>query len=218
VAVLFHLANVATFGIATFPWFSIMATALFFPPRSFRKLPLLNRLLPPFRVEEYVPSPIRRRRLAAAALGLYALIQVLLPARQWLYPGPTAWAEAGHDFAWRMMLRAKRGSLAFRVLDPASGTVTLEHPREYITDHQYRDMLGRPDMILQFAHFLASEYERRGIERVEVRGLCRVSLNGRPLHPLVDPEVDLARERRRLGPYPWVMSLPRDDADPPLPE
>jgi hypothetical protein len=96
--------------------------------------------------------------------------------------------------------------------------VTLEYPHHYITNHQYRDMTGKPDMILQFAHFLVAEYERRGVKAVEVRAQCRVSLNGRPLQSLIDPEVDLAKERRRLGPHPWLMPPPRDDADRSFPE
>ncbi|MGH7467821.1 MAG: hypothetical protein ACRENP_07495 [Longimicrobiales bacterium] len=36
----------------------------------------------------------------------------------------------------------------------------------------------------------------------------RVSLNGRPFYPFIDPNVDLARQPRNLRTALWILSLP----------
>jgi vitamin K-dependent gamma-carboxylase len=61
----------------------------------------------------------------------------------------------------------------------------------------------RPDMILQFAHYLAREHGAPA-RHIEVRVQSTVSLNGHDSRPLVDPRVDLAAERRTLWPAAWV--------------
>ena len=44
-------------------------------------------------------------------------------------------------------------------------------------------------------------------ESVEVRADVMVSLNGRPEQRLIDPDVDLAREKRGPWPKPWILPL-----------
>jgi hypothetical protein len=68
-------------------------------------------------------------------------------------------------------------------------------------------MATRPDLILQFSHFLAAEMRKAGYANVEVRAQVMASLNGRAPQLLVDPTVDLAKERRSLWPAPWIVPL-----------
>ena len=68
-------------------------------------------------------------------------------------------------------------------------------------------------MILEYAHHLAERYGEGDPTRVEVRATARAGLNGRPFEPLVDPTVDLARERRGFARYAWIEPM-----DEPLPE
>ena len=49
-------------------------------------------------------------------------------------------------------------------------------------------MKRRPSLILQFSHFLASEWRKQGYENVEVRARSRISLNNRTPQWLVDPD------------------------------
>ena len=49
--------------------------------------------------------------------------------------------------------------------------------------------------------------ERTAIPGVEVRADVQVSLNGRPLRPLIDPRVNLAAESEGLRPKPWILPL-----------
>ncbi|MBC8085025.1 MAG: HTTM domain-containing protein, partial [Hymenobacter sp.] len=140
-------------------------------------------------------------------LGLYALVQVLVPLRHFLYPGDVHWTEEGHHFAWHMMLRAKSGSLTYRVVLPDGRTETVA-PATYLTPRQTSKLVGQPDCILQFAHFLAADYRRRGLGPVAVYADSWVQLNRRPGRSLVSPTVNLAAQPRTLGQYPWISPVP----------
>jgi hypothetical protein len=203
-AVFFHVANAITFGIGTFPWFSLTATLLFLDPPVFRRLPGLRTRLPAFDVGE-LPARSSTEPAVLGALALYAAFQVLVPLRPFLYPGDVSWTEEGHNFSWHMMLRVKAGRVVFVVRDPATDRTWTEHPARYLTTLQYRRMLGRPELIRQFAHFLAERYAQQGVPGVEVRARAMIRLNERPARPLIDPKVDLAAEPFRWGPSDWIL-------------
>lgn len=214
VAVVFHLSNVLIFGLGTFPWFSLLITAaLFFPPSWPRRLPGLRRWLarrlPPLPVAALASAPVVPRYAPAllAGLGLYALVHLLVPLRHFLYPGDVHWTEEGQQFAWHMMLRAKSGSLTYRVVRPDGVTETVA-PATYLTPRQVQKLTGHPDYILQFAHFLAADYQRRGLGPVAVYADSWVQLNRRPARPIVAPDVNLAAQPRTLRPATWIAPAP----------
>jgi len=68
-------------------------------------------------------------------------------------------------------------------------------------------MGSRPDMILQFAHFLSEEVAKslHKSDPIYVRSFTR--LNGRPPQLLVDPKVDLSQELRNLRHASWIFPL-----------
>ena len=68
-------------------------------------------------------------------------------------------------------------------------------------------MSGNPDLILQFAHYLAERDRPSGRSRLEVRAAASASLNGREAQPLVDPDTDLAAQPRSLRASPWIVPL-----------
>ena len=205
IACFFHMSNVIMFGLATFPWFSLMMTALYFGPAWPRKLPFFGRYLPAYIEGKISMPPVGNRKAVVAALLIYAFFQLTIPFRHFLYPYSPNWTEEGHRFSWHMMLRSKYSQTLFRV--KADGEKFVLDGEEYLTLHQLRKMGGDPDMILEFARFLKSVYEKKGYEKVEVYALAMVSLNGRPLQPLIDPGVNLAEEKRSLCHYPWIMPL-----------
>lgn len=203
----FHLANSELFTIGIFPWLMLAATSLFFPPDWPRRAGLLVRRERPLRVASpQAPSP-----LPAAVAGLLALwvaVQLLVPFRHLLYPGDVNWTEEGGQFSWRMKLRDKRGELRFVAVDPPSGRQSpLEGLDAAITKAQYRMMQHDPDMIRQFAAYLAERLAAAGIGRVEVRAVSSISLNGRPEQPLVDPQVDLATLPASWRHASWIVPL-----------
>ena len=75
-------------------------------------------------------------------------------------------------------------------------------------------MATRPELILQFAHFLRDQYDEAGLGPVKVTASVQVSLNDRRPQYLIDPEADLARVEDRLWPpADWILPL-----DGPCPE
>ena len=209
VAVLFHLMNARLFSIGIFPWFMIAATALFFPPDWPRRL--LVRWWPaltPGPPEPPVPASLHQRQHAALVLfALYLIVQCLVPLRHYLYPGNVSWTEDGHRFAWHMKLRDKDASALFVVTDPSGEEAWVVDPSDHLRSWQEDEMSSRPDMILQFAHYLADEMRKVGHVQVEVRAIVEASLNGREPQLLIDPTVDLAREPRTLKPASWIVPL-----------
>ena len=154
-----------------------------------------------------------------ALLGFIALwlaFQVLFPLRHLLYPGSPSWNEEGHRFAWQMKLRDKKGRATFIVRDPATGDRWQVVPEDLLMPHQARKVASRPDMILQFAHYLAQiSAERYGIPDAEVRAQVCVSLNGRKAALLIDPKRNLVRIERSLRHADWVLPLGQPFERPP---
>lgn len=204
----FHLTNAWYFHIGIFPWFMIAATTLFFEPDWPRRVKFLFApLTGTEQPDTYMPSSPLSRKITVTLIGVYLTAQILIPFRHFLYPGNVHWTEEGHRWSWHMMLRSKDARGAFVVHDPVSGMTRVVSPKRYLERHQIDKVLGRPDMILQFAHFLADEWRAAGYEQIEVRANIRCSLNGRPPQVYIDPDVDLAAEPRTLGHASWILPL-----------
>ena len=157
-------------------------------------------------------APVAPSKLAKWALLAFIIVwfsfQILVPLRHLLYPGSPSWNEEGHRFAWQMKLRDKRNRAVFTVRDPATGTEWAITPRDLLERLQAGKVGSRPDMVLQYANYIARLFaEQEGIEGVEVRVRVCASLNGRPAQLLYDPEVDLTKIERNLAHADWVMPL-----------
>jgi len=198
--VCFHLLTARLFMIGLFPWLMMAGSLLFLAPSWPRRL--LGRAAP--RVEG-ASHPVRGRTLAA--LGLYVLVQLLLPLRHLLYPGNVLWTEQGFRFAWKVMLMEKTGTAELTLVDRTSGARRVLFPRTLLTRQQTKAMATQPDMILQLAHAIAAR-ERAAGRDVAVYADVLVALNGRPPRRLVDPTVDLAREPDDLAPKRWILPGP----------
>jgi hypothetical protein len=106
-----------------------------------------------------------------------------------------------------MKLRTKTGEAVFTVTHPPSGQTWTIKPEDYLKSHQLMKTITKPDLVLQFAHYLAEEKRREGYDDVEVRARVMVSLNGREPQLLIDPNVDLAKEQVSLLPAQWIVPL-----------
>ncbi|RTQ49237.1 HTTM domain-containing protein [Hymenobacter gummosus] len=223
-AALFHLCNVVVFGLGTFPWVALLLTSLFFAPDFPRRLPgfvgrwFRRRLPAPSttlgsdaavadQAEAAALPPPRVRRRVLVGLAAFAAVQLLLPLRHFLYPADVHWTEEGHRFSWHLMLRAKSGWARFRVQLP-DGREQIEWPDQYLTPNQARKLVDSPDLLLEFAHRLAENYRRRGLQPVAVYCDSQLSLNGHPSRPLVSPQLNLLTQQRGLGHYAWVLPGP----------
>lgn len=207
----FHVANAVSFQIGIFPWVTIAGTLMFFAPDWPRRFALRvtgSAWLGSAPVAAAPGHPRVSEQLALAALMLFLVFNLLFPLRHWLYPGDVAWTEEGHRFSWRMKLRDKQGVAQFVVRDPATGRLWQVNLPEYLSERQIRKLATHPDMLLQFAHYLARRWrEDYQISAPEVRATVRCSLNGRPRALLLDPDRDLAAIQRDLWPADWILPL-----------
>ncbi|WP_146851351.1 HTTM domain-containing protein [Brevifollis gellanilyticus] len=199
----FHLLNSQLFRIGIFPWLMLGATYIFFPPDAFRRL--LSKI--GITTTGDATPWWRPRRAVASVVTLYLAFQVLMPFRHFLYPGDVHWTEEGHRFSWHMKLRTKSGDALFDLVSPSTGRTWVVDPLMHLSDTAYEKMATHPDMILQYSHFLAEQKRREGFPDIEVRARTMVSLNGRPPRPLIDPQVNLAREHRTLSRSSWILPL-----------
>jgi hypothetical protein len=206
----FHGLNSLFWDIGIFPWLTIAGTLLFFEPDW--PVRMARRLGWPARGgQRPVPSaplaPIAQGGIAAFVVG-WAALQVLVPLRHLQFPGNVSWHEQGHQFSWQMMLRDKAGMAVFLIRDPQTGRVWQVEPEEHLTERQVRYMVGRPEMLRLYAHYLEDVFTRAyRVADVEVRALTAVSLNGRPAQPLLDPERDLTMIRYSLANSDWILPL-----------
>jgi hypothetical protein len=196
-AVLFHLMNAKLFSIGIFPWLMLAVSTVFFDPGWPRKVFAFIDRTP-----GETPAVFPARRLVLALGGAYLALQLALPLRHHLYPGPVAWTEEGHRFSWRMKLRDKEASVRLTTRDKKTGETWTEALGD-LTTKQRRTMAAHPDMILQYVQHLAEIYREEGRD-VEIYATARVSLNGRAPQLMVDPTVDLARQPRDLRHASWI--------------
>ncbi|HVS03288.1 MAG TPA: HTTM domain-containing protein [Thermoanaerobaculia bacterium] len=210
VLVAFHVTNSQLFNIGVFPWLMIWATLLFFPPDWPRRL--RPAAAAAGRSQEGPIALPARAPGVAALLALWVALQLLLPYRYLLYPGPVDWTDEAHLFSWRMKLRDKRGEVRFVAIDPRSRKLIPlpgVAPR-LLSDRQRRHMDHDPELMRQFAGHLAQQLAEKGYPGLEIHVITNLSFNGRPPQPIVDPKVDLASQPARLGPAPWIVPLASD--------
>jgi hypothetical protein len=77
-----------------------------------------------------------------------------------------------------------------------------------LTDDQISKMAARPDMILQYAHYLKRKLQQGGLDKPIITANAWASLNGRPFQQLVDPAVNMAEIQPALFvSAPWILPL-----------
>jgi hypothetical protein len=234
-AIVFNLINAVIFQIGIFPWFMLGATLIFFPPDLMRRIVrgFVRAFASPAAPSPAstlgeqtkdtgfsrtdAPSTVQiaatcdalswKQKAVASLLTTYLAVQIILPIRHYAYPGDVSWTEEGHNFSWHMKLRAKKADALFTLTHPASGQTWTIDPKQHLEPRQLAKMATHPDMILQFAHYLAKQTQDQGYENVEVRARVMASLNGRKPQLLIDPNADLAKERLSLLPARWILPL-----------
>jgi len=107
-----------------------------------------------------------------------------------------------------MMLLNQWVRVNFYVTDPNSGETFQVIPGDYLDRWQVQRMRWRPDMLVQFAHYLGKVMPRSGPKALRVEARVLVSLNGRKPQLFIDQNVDLAAEERTLGRPRWLLEVP----------
>ena len=211
-AIIFHLNNNFVFSIGVFPMLALTLTMIYYDAGFPRKIV-------PKQIKKWVSREYRKRLLdrnqaisstqsqtrplILAFLGIYILIQLLIPFRHLTYPGWTTWHEEGHDFAWRMMLRQKTSRMQFNVTHPATGEQRYADPEDYLNFLQLK-LMGNPRLLLQFVHHLDHLVQSNAGFDPIITARFEVSLNGREFRDMVDPNVDLSEIPKFTPNYLWV--------------
>lgn len=205
VVVVFHFFTWLFFPIGLFPFIMVScATLLHSPswPRAF---------LGKFLSVSTIPNSV----LSNSALLFFSLFlasQIALPLRHFIYPSPLLWTEEGMRFSWKVMVREKNGSVTFKVVDRKSGRTWLVEPSHYLARHQEMEMAGQADMIWQLAKHIEKDFAREG-RTVAIYADTWVALNGRAAAQLLDPNLDLTKQKDSLAPKTWFLPPPTDSPE-----
>lgn len=205
--VAFHVLTRILFPIGMFPYIMILSTLIFFSAtwheRNFRWISNLFKISVRETNQTFSNSS---RKLIYPLLVVFFTLQILVPFRYQLYKGNLFWTEEGYRFSWRVMLAEKAGHATFYVKNPETQKEAQIDTKQYLMPHQEKQMAFQPDMILQFAHFLDKEYQKKGIENPEVRVESYVTLNGRRSQLLIQSDVDLSQQPYNLMPRKWILN------------
>ncbi len=199
--VVFHGVTGGAFSIGIFPVLMPVLATVFFDAGWVRRLVAFTS-----------PSPSPSTTTSTStwvvvALWICCLVQVLVPLRSHLYGGNVLWHEQGMRYAWKVLVRAKHGSVRYRAQLP-DGREIVVSPREFLTLEQEREMAGQPDLILQLGHHVGEVLRARGRAPVAVRVDALVAFNGRPAARMIDPEVDLLKIEDGLRKADWILPAP----------
>lgn len=186
-AIFFHLFNSYVFRIGIFPYLSLAFTVFFFEPQTIRNIFLRTKEI----VVEQVVSVPKNRNIIVGVLGIYFVVQLILPLRHYAFKDDVLWTEEGHRLSWRMMLRSRSGNIKYRVVNAETGTEEQIALDDYLTTKQRRKVACYPDFAWQFAQRLKTEYAQKG-EDIQVFVTNKVKINSGEYQPFIDPEVDLA--------------------------
>lgn len=216
--IVFHLMTSLFFQIGMFPFVMMGITLIFFSSTFHQnvinavkrivriKKEAINHSLPT------LSAPSLITKLNTTVLVVFFILQLLLPMRYALYPGKLFWNEEGFRFSWRVMLMEKTGFAEFFVSDEATGKSWLVSNCDYLTPQQEKMMSTQPDMILQFAHFLDHEAQKKfGMKDPKVIAEVYVSLNGNVSRPFVNSSVDLSLEKESFAHKQWVLPFEEDN-------
>ncbi|RNC87930.1 MAG: HTTM domain-containing protein [Winogradskyella sp.] len=187
-SIFFHLFNSFIFHIGIFPYLSLAFCLFFFDAKTIRNIFLKKKAL---YTEGDVITP-SYSNILKVTFGVYFLIQIALPLRHHFITDNVLWTEEGHRLSWRMMLRAKSGSIRFKVVDNDSNQFIPIKLSDYLTAKQRRHLSTKPDFIWQFVQRLKKQFDEEG-KNISIYATCYVSVNGKPLKRFINPEVDLAK-------------------------
>ena len=216
VAAVFHLLTWLLFPqIGAFPWLMMGGALIFFPADWPKTLAARVRAAGKRRPLEAVPASGAAHdtargtargtgawlpRLAALAIAVYLLVQVMTPLRHYAYPGNVRWNEEGYRFSWRVLLTEKVGLVEYRVRDSASGQSWRVGPEDYLTPLQAERAATQPDMMLDTAKLIAGDFAVQGYPKVQVYADAFRFDERQGTSPVDRPSRRSGRSRPRAGP------------------
>ena len=222
IVVVFHILTSIMFPIGVFPLVMIVTTLIFFSDQFHQKilsfLGKKNTSIPIENKEDNQENKVDK--LIKAVLISFFILQLLIPFRYLLYPGKLFWTEQGYRFSWRVMLIEKAGYAQFYIHEPKMDRKMLIETRNYLTPQQEKMMSTQPDMILQFAHYLSSEFKDSTIletngeiiqlgNNPKITAEVKVSLFNKGSKDFINQNTNLSMENRGFKNKEWI--LPYED-------
>ena len=214
ISIFFHLFNSFIFHIGIFPYMSIAFALFFFSPEILQKRFLPKKIL--YTGEEVIVP--KHKNLIIGVFSIYFLFQLGLPLRHWFFKDDVLWTEEGHRLSWRMMLRAKSGSLTVWIKDKKTNLKSRYNYSKILGVKQNAAVTTKPDLMWQLAQKIkAVEAEKGRDVAVYMESVVRV--NDGVYHPFTDPNVDLATvEWNPFKHSEWILPSPTDYNEKPVKE
>ncbi|MCW3108244.1 MAG: hypothetical protein JWQ09_2750, partial [Segetibacter sp.] len=155
-----------------------------------------------------LPQHLKGRKLVSYAICAFVIVQLLLPIRHWFIQGPVDWTEEGYRMSWHMMLRSKRGTGYFKIVDKQNDSTWKVPFSSFLHPSQVISTVIHPDITWQAAQYLKEKYNKQKTE-VAIYAHNKVSLNYAPARLLIDTSCDLAHTRWKfLGHNQWILLYP----------
>ena len=222
IVVVFHILTSIMFPIGVFPLVMIVATLIFFSDQFHQNvLSFLGKKNTSIFIKNKEYNHENKvDKLIKAVLISFFILQLLIPFRYLLYPGKLFWTEQGYRFSWRVMLIEKAGYAQFYIHEPKMNRKMLIETRNYLTPQQEKMMSTQPDMILQFAHYISSEFKDSTIletngeiiklgNKPKITAEVKVSLFNKGSKDFINQNTNLSMENRGFMNKEWI--LPYED-------
>jgi len=210
--VIFHLLTAIFFpSIGMFPYIMITSTLIFLSPEFHNKIIGKFRQILNYKNKEVKKDTLINGNIfTKSILVILLILQLLIPLRHNLYEGELFWTEQGYKFSWRVMLVEKKGNISFTVIDEKSDKRTVINNEDYLTPFQEKQMSFQPEMILQFAYYLKSEFIKNGYAKPNITVDSFVNLNGRLSRRFIKKDVNLLKYKESFKHKDWIIPLDDD--------
>ena len=212
--VLFHIFTRVLFPIGMFPYVMIISTLIFFDANVHLKIiSFIKKLLPSSSAKAIKTKEafhFKNKKIILPIVGVFLVLQLVIPFRYLLYPGELFWTEEGYRFSWRVMLMEKIGNTTFKIVDGKTNAFFYVNNSDFLTPLQEKQMSFQPDFIIEYAHYLGNHFKNQGHKNIEVYAKSFVALNGRLSEPFVDEAVNLFAEKESFKPKSWILPFTDD--------
>lgn len=210
--IIFHVLTRVLFPIGMFPYIMIVSALIFFDAHIHHKI--LQIISKVFKISKVKLDTIAQHqfnksanRFSVGLVGVFLVIQLLLPWRYMAYPNELFWTEEGYRFSWRVMLMEKAGYAQFKIVNAKTGNHFYVDNRDFLSPLQEKQMSTQPDFILEYAQFLGNHFKAQGHDNLEVYVESYVALNGRRSQLYIDPNVDLLQQQESFKTKDWILDF-----------
>jgi len=207
-AVIFNGMNAWLFDdINIFPFMMLGALVLFIKPEKIRIF--VTKKLPSIKLASPEQPVVPTKNLTFQLLGIYFILQLLLPLRHFLFQGNTEWTGKAQYFSWRMKIQTRETKkMEFSVLNYDKKEIVNVDLRSFgLNDDQIRLLSMHPETGVKLAKEIRRTAELKGMKNIEVKANVIVSFNGKTPQSLYK-DVDLSKvEDRIFKPRSYVTRL-----------